>query len=204
MKVSLFTAVLLWLGTTATARAEDWPQWRGPQRNGHTPASLPITWPDALQLLWRVPIGTGHASPIVIGDSVYVHTRIDEREIAACLDLTTGTTLWQQDLAVAYTINSAAYGHGKGPKSTPLVQGDLLYTFGIAGVLSCYDRHSGALQWRYDPAGEFSPTSPLYGTATSPLYTDGLLIAHVGGHEDGALRAFDAQTGAVRWSWAQD
>ena len=197
-----FIGLLLFLAPIASAA--DWPQWRGSQRDGRATATLPTTWPDSLHLSWKVPVGIGHASPVVVGDSVYIHTRVDDSEVAACLDLANGTTLWQEGRAVPYEMNPAAFSHGKGPKSTPLVQGDRLYTLGITGILSSHDRHTGALQWRHDFAGTYSPTTPLYGTATSPLFADGLLITWVGGHDDGALRAFDAETGATRWSWAED
>jgi len=75
-----------------------------------------------------------------------------------------------------------------------------VYTFGISGVLSCHDARTGKLKWRREFSKQYPATSPLYGTAMSPLVDNGLLIAHVGGHDKGALTAFDAETGAVKWS----
>ena len=90
-------------------------------------------------------------------------------------------------------------GHGKGPKSTPLVNKGNVYTFGITGVISCHDAKTGKLKWR-ELSKQFPNTSPLFGTAMSPVIDNGLLIAHVGGHDKGALTAFDSETGAVKWS----
>ena len=211
MKASLFISLLFCL--TSPAYAADWPQWRGPERDGRNATPWTADWPDSLNLVWSTRIGTGHASPIVADDKVYVHARNPAGdEVAYGIDLKTGTTLWQQALAVPYTMNPAAYGHGKGPKSTPLVHGDQLYTLGITGILSCHDRHTGALQWRIDITAELSPptgpdntqSAPLYGTATSPLYANGSIIAYLGRHDEGPLRAFDAQTGTEHWSWHGD
>jgi outer membrane protein assembly factor BamB len=97
-------------------------------------------------------------------------------------------------------MNPAATGHGKGPKSTPLVSNGNVCTFGISGVLSCHDARTGKLKWRREFSTQYSNTSPLYGTAMSPVVDKGMLIAHVGGHDKGALTAFDLESGAVKWS----
>ena len=100
-------------------------------------------------------------------------------------------------------MNSAATSHGKGPKSTPLLAGGRLYTLGISGVLSALDAATGKVAWRHAFDKEFGPP-PDFGTATSPLFDNGLVIAHVGGINAGALRAFDPATGATKWSWTGD
>jgi outer membrane protein assembly factor BamB len=94
-------------------------------------------------------------------------------------------------------MNPAAAGHGKGVKSTPVVEDGRIFTFGINGTLSCFDAKTGKPQWRK----EFG--SPDFGVATSPVVDRGLAIVHVGGNA-GALTAFDAATGAEKWSWKGD
>lgn len=91
----LIASFFLFLLCTVPALAQDWPQWRGPQRDGRGNAAiaLPTSWPEQLQLQWEIVVGTGHASPLVVGDKVYIHARKDEREIVTCLNLTTGRTL---------------------------------------------------------------------------------------------------------------
>jgi outer membrane protein assembly factor BamB len=101
-------------------------------------------------------------------------------------------------------MNPAAREHGRGPKSTPVVSGGNVYTFGITGILSCHDARTGKVKWRKEFSKEYPSTSPLYGTATSPIVESGLLIVHVGGQDRGALTAFDAETGAVKWSYNAD
>jgi outer membrane protein assembly factor BamB len=151
-----------------------------------------------------VPVGEGHSSPIVGGGRVYLHTRLQDRETVSCLDLETGKEVWLQNYPVAYNMNPAAVSHGKGPKSTPVLYNDKLCTLGISGILSCFDAKSGRLRWRKEFSRQFKTTSPYFGTAMSPIADKGLLIAHVGGHDSGALTAFDAESGQVKWSWTGD
>ncbi|MCU1273677.1 MAG: hypothetical protein JWO48_1108, partial [Bryobacterales bacterium] len=116
----------------------------------------------------------------------------------------TGKVLWQQAYAAPYTMNAAAAQHGEGPKSTPVFDNGKLYTFGISGILTCWDAATGAVRWRKDFSKQYRQTSPTFGTAMSPVVDHGLVIAHVGGDGDGALSAFDAASGAVKWQWAGD
>src|SRR3954452_15797680 len=101
-------------------------------------------------------------------------------------------------------MNQVAVRHGEGPKSTTVFADGKLYTLGISGILSCFDAASGAVRWRKDFSGQFKQTSPTYGAAMSPVVDRGLVIAHVGGEGEGALSAFDADSGEVRWSWKGD
>jgi outer membrane protein assembly factor BamB len=188
-----------------TAGAQDWPQWRGPNRDGVSASfTEPKAWPEQLKRKWIVPVGVGHSSPVVVGRRVYLHSRQGEREMITCFELETGKTLWQDGYPVAYQMNPAATGHGKGPKSTAVAANGKLYTLGITEILSCYDLVTGKLVWRKDFSKQFKQTSPDFGTAMSPVVDRGLLIAHLGGPDQGALTAFNAETGEVKWSWTGD
>ena len=185
--------------------AQEWSQWRGPNRDGIvTEFSMPKIWPDALELKWKVEVGTGHASPIVANGKIYLHTRQDDREVVSSLNLDTGELLWRKDYPAPYKMNPAARGHGKGPKSTPVLHEGKLYTLGISGILSCFDTETGNIKWQKEFSNQFEKTSPTCGTAMSPIIVDTFLIAHVGGHDDGALIAFDVETGDIRWRWDED
>jgi outer membrane protein assembly factor BamB len=189
-------------GAAAGLGATDWPQWRGPARDGAAAdAALPSPLLDALRKVWQVEVGEGHASPVVGGDRVYLHSRQGEDEVVRALDLATGRELWRHADATAYTMNPAALKHGKGPKSTPVLSGGTLCTLGIAGRLSCFEAASGRVLWQHDWKGRFSETAPDFGTAMSPAVFDGRLIAHVGGIKAGALAAFELSTGKEVWRW---
>jgi len=207
--MSVLTAAVILLvlvgAVHAPAYAQDWPQWRGPGRDGLiTSFREPKAWPAQLEQAWQVTVGTGHSSPLVEGRRIYLLSRQGEQEVVSCLDLETGKLVWRDLYPAPYTVNSAATRHGKGPKSTPVLQGGTLFTLGIGGILSAYDAGSGRLRWRREFASEYPKTSPLYGAAMSPIVERGLLIAHVGGHGNGALCAFDAETGRTVWSWKGD
>ncbi|HVS65255.1 MAG TPA: PQQ-binding-like beta-propeller repeat protein [Thermoanaerobaculia bacterium] len=197
------------LALPAVAGGSDWPQWRGPDRTGVVDVALPDDLPSSLEPSWRVEVGEGHASPVVAGDRLYVHARRGEQEVVAAFDLATGEEVWAYAVETPYQMNPAATGHGKGPKSTPVVAGERLCTFGISGTLACLDRGTGKALWSKSFEGRWDAAAPDFGTALSPLVLDAadgreMLIAHVGGNRGGALTAFQVADGAEVWSWNGD
>jgi outer membrane protein assembly factor BamB len=198
-------AVLIALGGLLPAHAQqrstDWPQWRGASRDGAAAFSAPAAWPEQLTMKWKVEVGTGYAAPITVGDRVYAFSRQNEDEVMRALDAASGKTIWETKYNATYKPNPAATRtHGTGPKSTPAFADGRLYTLGMTGLVTAFDAASGKQLWQSTPA----KTEPLYHTAMSPIVDRGLVIVHVGGHGDGALTAFDARTGAVRWAWTGD
>jgi outer membrane protein assembly factor BamB len=194
-----------WLGALVTANAQnsslDYTQWRGPNRDGSAASfAQPQAWPDTLTMRWKVDVGEGYATPIVVGNRVYTHTRQGGNEVMSALDSSSGKVIWQTSYPAPYKMNPATKNHGQGPKSTPLFFNGKLYTLGISGIVSAFDAASGKLLWQ-KPA---PPVDPMYGTAMSPIAEGGLVIFHVGGQNQGALTAFDANTGDVKWSWNGD
>ncbi|HEX4952924.1 MAG TPA: PQQ-binding-like beta-propeller repeat protein [Thermoanaerobaculia bacterium] len=189
----------------AGASAADWPGWRGPARDGRIAAfTAPGAWPGTLSKLWSVEVGEGHSSPVVAGGKVFVLSRQGEEERVAALSPADGRTLWSASYPAPYQMNPAAFSHGKGPKATPAWADGRLFTFGISGILSAFDAEKGTLLWRKDFTGRFKTTSPLYGTATSPLVDGSRVIVWAGGHGQGALLAFDAATGKELWAQPVD
>lgn len=182
------------------AQAPSWPQWRGAARDGVAAFDVPTAWPASLTRVWDALVGEGHASPVITGSRVVVHAREGGREVISAFDLQSGKRLWQDGYDAPYQMNPAARAHGLGPKSTPAVADGRVFTLGISGVLSALDLESGKVLWRTPPAR----TLPLYGTATSPIVDGDRVVAFMGGHDAGALTAFDTATGAVRWRWAGD
>ena len=133
-----------------------------------------------------------------------VHTRQDNREIVAAYDLASGKQLWQDGVDAPYTMNSAATGHGPGPKSTPAVADGRVFTLGISGIFSAHDLATGKLLWRKNAP----PTPPEFGTASSPMVDGTSVIAFLGGpstqQSPQAASALDHRMGSSRWMWPRE
>jgi outer membrane protein assembly factor BamB len=185
----------------AQVSSRDWPQWRGPTRDGSIPAfTVPAIWPERLTLKWTIDVGLGHSTPVVVGDRVYMFSRIGGDEVLAAFDAASGTQVWRSSYPAPYTVVRVAMDHGAGPKSTPVFAGGKIFTIGISGILSAFDAATGKRIWQ-EPA---PPAGPTYTTSQSPIVDRGLLIVHVGGYGKGALTAFDPETGARIWQWTGD
>jgi outer membrane protein assembly factor BamB len=198
----------LWLclaAITVIAIAQEWPQWRGPNRDGLVASfTRPATWPKTLTQKWKTVIGRGYSSPVVSASKIYVHSSNAEQETVSCLDLKTGKIIWRQNYKAPFTKNQYAKEMDQGPYSTPLITRDYLYTLGTTGILSCFTAGTGELKWRKDYS-QYADTSKLFcGTAMSPIIDSGLLIAHVGDDRKGWVIAFEAETGQERWKWEGD
>lgn len=201
--IGLTTSVLCGLTAVMSGQGSslDYTQWRGPNRDGSAASfAEPKTWPEKLTMRWKAEVGEGYATPIVVGNRVYTHTRQGPNEVMSAIDSATGKVVWQTNYAAPYKMNPATKSHGQGPKSTPLFLNGKLYTLGISGIVSAFDAASGKLLWQ-KPA---PPVDPMYGTAMSPIAERGLVIFHVGGHDQGSLTAFDANSGDVKWTWTGD
>ena len=185
----------------AQNRPADWPQWRGPNRDGVIPSfTAPNPWPEKLTRKWKVEVGLGYATPVVIGNRVYMFARQADEEVLGALDADTGKVLWRATYPAGFTISPAAARHEKGPKATPTFANGRLFTLGMTGIVSAFDAATGKRLWQTAS----SQPGPLYHTAMSPLVDGGLVIVHVGSHGRGALTAFDVNTGAVKWRWDGD
>ncbi|HCQ99892.1 MAG TPA: serine/threonine protein kinase [Acidobacteria bacterium] len=183
------------------AVAQDWPQWRGPSRDGSvTGFTIPDSWPTGLNEQWSVEVGFGYASPILIGDHVYMFTRQGDDEVMMALDAGSGETLWRTSYPASFDMVAATRNHGPGPKSTPAYADGRLFTLGISGIVTAFDAETGGQLWQR-PAG---PVEPLYHTGQSPYVDGDQMILHVGGQDAGALTAFDVATGEERWRWDGD
>lgn len=198
---SIFYLAAVLIGPTVA----DWPQWRGPKRDGHAVGfQSPEAWPEELNQAWQIEVGLGHSAPIVVQRRVYQFSREGTNEVLRILDLETGKQQFIDQYPALYEVNPAAAAHGPGPKSTPVYGAGHVYTLGISGILSAWNGQTGSFVWRREFSKEFPATAPLYGTATSPIIYGNNVIAHVGGHDQGALRAFDGKTGETIWSWGED
>ena len=183
--------------------AQDWTQWRGPNRDGAVvAANLPAAWPASVKRVWRVDVGEGYSSPVISGNRVFVHSRRDPEEIVTAIDLQSGKVLWQQKYPAAFAKNQYAVRMAKGPNSTPLIVGDRVYTLGVTGVLSAWNSADGSLAWRKDYSASVDTSKLFCGTAMSPMLEGGSLIVQVGSDvHGGRVLAIDPANGNERWTW---
>lgn len=195
----ILTTLTFAAALSATTSAQ-WPQWRGPNRDGSVPAaSVPKAWPEALKEGWAVEAGEGYSTPVVGDGRVFVHARRDPDEIVTAFDLATGKQAWTDTHRAPFTKNQYARAMAKGPNATPLLAGGRLYTFGVTAVLTAYDAATGKVVWRHDYTKDIDSSKLFCGTAMSPILVNGSVIVHVGDDRGGVFRAFDAATGAVKW-----
>jgi outer membrane protein assembly factor BamB len=201
-RTQLTVVVLCSLTASAFAvQVQDYPQWRGKNRDGSASDFVePARWPDTLRRRWRVEIGEGYASPIVIGDVVYAFSRTDGREVLSALDASSGKRLWQSGYSVPYTPSSPTAAHGSGPKATPLFHGGRIITLGVSGIVSAFDAGKGTLLWR--TAEPKADDVPYFSAASSPVGEGRLAITHPGNY--GPLTAFETASGKVAWTAGGD
>jgi len=178
--------------------AQDWPQWRGPNRDGKVSGfTTPWEWPKEFTQKWKVTVGSGDATPALVGNKLYVFTRQGEDEFILCLNAGNGKELWNSKYA-AQAVTGAAARH-PGPRSSPAVSDGKVVTIGVGGVLSCLDAATGKVVWRKDP---FPKVVPRFFTSMSPIIVDGMVIAHLGGQGNGAIIAYDLAAGNEKWRWS--
>jgi outer membrane protein assembly factor BamB len=178
--------------------AQDWPQWRGANRDGKVSGfKAPKQWPEELQLRWKTTVGSGDATPALVGEKLYVFTRQGDDEVTTCLDAGSGKEQWTDKYA-AQAVTGAASRH-PGPRSSVAVADGKVVTLGVGGVLSCLDAATGKVVWRKDP---FPKVVPRFFTSTSPIIVAGMAIGHLGGQGNGAIIAYDLNTGDEKWRWA--
>ena len=201
-------------GTTAYA---DWPRFLGPTGDGKsTETGLRYDWPKAgPPLVWEVEVGEGYTMPAIAKGRLYEFDRHERMARLTCRDAATGAEIWHSEYESVY---EDMYGYSTGPRGTPVVDGNRVYTYGVEGRLRCHDTSDGRLVWEVDTVKTFGVVQNFFGVGSTPLIEGELLIAMVGGSPDEspgiqsgevepngtAIVAFDKKTGAVRWSSGDD
>jgi outer membrane protein assembly factor BamB len=183
------------LAPTAPAdpRAE-WPGFRGPNRDGIVPGvQINTDWSASPPVeMWRRPIGPGWSSFAVRGDLLYTQEQRGEEEIVGCYRVSTGEPVWRhRDRVRFYESNG-----GPGPRGTPTIHDDRIYAVGATGIVNALDAATGAVIWMRNAAADTGIEVPMWGIASSPLVIDDVVIVAVSGQ----LVAYDARTGAPRWT----
>jgi outer membrane protein assembly factor BamB len=202
-KTHLAAALMLPLLLAGVLRADDWPQWRGPNRDGvYRETGLLESFPTGgLKVRWRAPVGWGFSSPVVaqgrvyLADSEVVKPKAKER--IHCFDEATGKTLWTYTYEVAYEDWAFDPKQEIGPVATPIIHKGKVYTVGRLGHLFCFYARTGEVLWRSnldkDYQVAFAPGTP------SPLIDGNLLILFIGGKPGACLVALHKDTGTEVW-----
>ena len=191
-------------GWSAPVTAEDWPQWGGPHRDcvWHEDGIVDkFAAEGLLPRKWSVPIGEGYSGPAVANHRVILTDRIqaEQNERILCIDADTGEQLWKHVHPAPYTIDYPA-----GPRSTPLIHDNLVYTVGAMGHLFCLSLATGEVVWqKYFPT-DFGTKLPAWGIASSPLIDGDKLISLVGGADGALVVCFQRQTGQELWRALED
>jgi len=190
--------------------ADEWPQWMGPGRDNvwredGVLEALPAAGP---RVVWRVPIAGGYAGAAVAGGRVFVTDYVTTADVKVanferkastgtervlCLDEATGQLLWKHEYPVTYTIAYPA-----GPRCTPTVDGDRVYTLGAEGDLFCFDAATGKVVWSRDLKKDYATKAALWGWASHPL-VDGEKLICIAGTDAAHAVAFDTRTGKELW-----
>ncbi len=204
MRPSRALFLLALLPFAAPARALDWPQWRGPNRdNVWLEKGLPDRLPAKLEPRWKRSIGGGYGGIAVVAGRAYVMDRKKgppEVERVLCLDTASGKALWEH----AYPVKYGKLDYGNGPRATPTVHNGRVYTMGALGHLHCLDARSGKVVWARDTGKDFKGVVPTWGHACSPLVDGPRLVVQVGGRPDAGLVALDVNTGKEVWRALSD
>lgn len=183
----------------ASPAQAQWPQWGGPRMDFSADAgSLAKSWPESgPKKFWTRDLGEGYSAILVDGNRLFTMYRANEHEIVIALDARTGKTVWEHEYD-----SSPAEGHedqfGRGPRSTPLVAGDRIYTVGVSGKMFCLNKRDGKPFWSHDLWKDFGGSVLIHGYSSSPIIYRDAVIVPVGGDQAGVM-AFDKNSGSVLW-----
>lgn len=187
-------------GTPITLASSAWPSFRGAGRDGKVAGvSLDEDWKTTPpKLIWKSPIGPGWSSFTVAGERLFTQEQRGEKEAIICLDATSGSTIWVYEYEGRFWESVA----GAGPRATPTIADEGLFSLGANGILTCLNSTTGKKVWERDLQVDAKRKPPMWGFSSSPLVTEGVVVVHAGGGDEQGLLAYDAKTGELCWSIA--
>jgi outer membrane protein assembly factor BamB len=181
------------------AVVHEWKSFLGPSHNGtSSETKLLHEWPrGGPPMVWEMKKGTGYSSPAISKDRlVYIH-RVGDKERIDCVHPETGEKYWEFSYPTQF---EDRYGYNNGPRASPVIDGDLVYTYGAEGKLHCLNLRTGKVVWKRDVRAEFKVPQDFFGTATTPLIEGDLLIINVGAPGGPTVASFDKSSGKNVWS----
>jgi outer membrane protein assembly factor BamB len=201
---AIFLAIVAVASLSASVAAEDWPQWRGKNRDGvWTETGIIEKFPgEQLPIKWRAEIGAGYSGPTVAAGRVYVTDRIAEPESTErvlCYGEQTGQLLWKHQYAADY----GKVGYPAGPRASVTIDEGKAYALGATGRMTCLDAASGSVLWQRDLARDYEIQMPIWGIAAAPLIFENLVILHIGGR-GACVVALNKDSGEEAWKALND
>ncbi len=192
----LFTLIF----STQIGFAQNWPDWRGANRDGVWTESgiLDSFANDTLPIKWSIPVNPGYSGPTVANGKVYVTDRItepDEQERIRCVRAENGEKIWEFSYPCEYT----GIGYPAGPRASVVVNNEKAYTLGSMGHFYCLDAKTGQVLWQKDLNTEYEINMPIWGIASTPLIVDDKIIVQVSGSNNSSVVAFNKNTGEEIW-----
>jgi outer membrane protein assembly factor BamB len=181
-----------------TLTADDWPGFRGPNRDGVIRGTAVATdWgTNPPRLVWRHRVGPAWSSVIVVGDRLFTQEQRGEQEAVVCYDAATGKQLWVHEDPARF---SEAVS-GVGPRATPTFDGGRIYALGATGLLNCLDAATGKRYWSHDLTADAGAKVPMWGFSSSPLVVNGVVVVFGDAEGRDSLLAYRADTGEPAWS----
>jgi len=186
----------------ASLRADDWPQFLGPRRDGVSlEKGLLDTFPKSgPKIVWQRDVGEGFSGIVVKGDRAIVFHRVENNDVVECVNASTGKEIWKFTYPTDY---QDALGKGDGPRSTPVIHGDKVITLGAQGMLHCLTLDAGKPLWSRSFTAEYKTPLGYFGIGTSPVVEQNLVLVNVGGVKAGIV-AFDLDNGKEVWKATND
>lgn len=180
----------------------DYPQFLGPNRNAQVAGpKLARDWnANPPRLIWRQPIGAAWSGFAIVADHAVTQEQRGDDEMVVCYDLLSGKMIWSHADKAHYFTTIA----GEGPRATPTILSNRVYSLGATGLLDCLDLGTGRLLWSKDIIKENQSHIPEWGLSGSPLVIDKLVVVSAGGHEGHSLVAYDRESGQLVWSGGDD
>ncbi|MEZ6087870.1 MAG: PQQ-binding-like beta-propeller repeat protein [Pirellulaceae bacterium] len=197
IQISLFAISI----SSAFSQSADWPQWRGPHRDGKSASqSLLKQWPtDGPTVKWTFrDCGVGYSAFSVVGKQLFTMGLKDGKCFVLCVDTASGSQVWQTAIDQAPDEEAYLHGWGGGPRSTPTVDGDHLYALSDGGTLACLKTSNGELVWKVSLVDDFGGSIPKWGYSESPLVDGDRVVVTPGGKN--FMVALDKKTGKKVWS----
>jgi outer membrane protein assembly factor BamB len=212
-RLLVLVPAFFWSAFPSSVSGDDWPQWRGPGRDGrwNEPHAIDRFESEAIPIKWRAPIGPGYTGPTVADGRVFVMDRMVEpapSERVLCFDASSGESLW----TYAYECQYSGIGYQAGPRAAVSIDQDRAYALGAMGHLHCLSVEDGSIVWRRDLNHDYEINSddktetrmPTWGIAASPLVYGNLVILQIGGRNGACVVGLDKMSGQERWRALDD